>query len=124
MTINEVATQLVALCKEGKFHEAINTLYADDATSLEPMSWGGMPRETVGKPGILAKGEWWQNAHEIHSMTTDGPFVSPENFVVIFEMDITNKQSGQRMQGREAGIYTVADGKVTSERFLGFVANH
>jgi len=119
MTTNEVATQLFALCKEGKFHEAIATLYADDATSLEPMAYGPMPRKTEGKAAILAKGEWWQNAHEIHSMTVDGPFVNPESFVVIFNMDVTNKESGQRITGREAGIYTVVDGKVATEQFLG-----
>lgn len=121
MTINEVATQLVALCKEGKFHEAIETLYADDATSLEPMAFGPMPRKTEGKAAILAKGEWWQNAHEVHSMTVDGPFVSPEFFVVVFTIDVTVKESGQRMAGREAGIYTVVDGKVASEEFLGAI---
>jgi len=119
MTTNEVATLLVALCKEGKFHLAIDTLYADDAISLEPMAYGPMPRKTEGKAAILAKGEWWQNAHEVHSMTVDGLFVSPESFVVIFNMDVTNKESGQRMTGREAGIYTVVDGKVATEQFLG-----
>ena len=119
MTINEVATQLVALCKEGKLHVAIDTLYADNATSLEPMAYGPMPRKTEGKAAILAKGEWWQNAHEVHSMTVDGPFVSPEFFVVIFNMDVTNKESGKRMTGREAAIYTVVDGKVATDQFLG-----
>jgi hypothetical protein len=54
-------------------------------------------------------------------MTVDGPFVSPEYFVVIFNIDVTNKETGQRMSGREAGIYTVVDGKVATEQFLGGV---
>ncbi len=119
MTINEIATQLLALCKEGKFHIAVDTLYADSATSLEPMAYGPMPRKSEGKAAILAKGQWWQNAHEIHSLTVDGPFVSPEYFAVVFNMDVTNKESGQRMTGRELGLYTVADGKITSDQFLG-----
>lgn len=121
MTINEIANQLVALCKEGKFLEAIETLYSDNATSMEPMSFGGMPRESSGKAAILAKGEWWQGAHEIHSMKVDGPFVSPEFFAVVFTMDVTNKASGKRMQGREVALYTVADAKITSDQFLGGV---
>ncbi len=121
MTIPDIATQLVALCKEGKFHAAIETLYSDDATSLEPMSFGGMPRESKGKAAILAKAELWQGAHEVHAMGVDGPFVSPEFFAVIFTMDVTNKASGKRMQGREFALYTVADGKITSDQFLGGV---
>lgn len=121
MTLNEVALQLVSLTKQGQFREAIDTLYHDDCTSLEPMSFGGMPRETKGKAAILAKSDWWGGAHEIHDMSVDGPFVSPEFFAVIFNIDVTNKESGQRMQGREVAIYTVADGKVTSDQFLGFI---
>ena len=121
MTVNEIATQLVALCKEGKFFLAIETLYSDDATSLEPMAYGGMPRESRGRAAILAKNQWWQGAHEVHSMGVDGPFVSPEFFAVVLTIDVTNKDSGQRMQGREVALYTVADGKITSDQFLGGV---
>jgi hypothetical protein len=31
---------------------------------------------------------------------------------------VTEKNSGQRMQGAEVGIYTVKDGKVVREEFL------
>ncbi|MEL6600761.1 MAG: SnoaL-like domain-containing protein [Pseudomonadota bacterium] len=33
-------------------------------------------------------------------------------------MDTTEKSSGQRTQGREVAIYTVADGKITREEFF------
>ena len=48
-------------------------------------------------------------------------FVSPEYFAGVFRIDVTNKQSGMRMKGREVALYTVADGKITSDQFLGFV---
>ncbi len=118
MTNQELATGLVNLCKEGKFHEAIETYYSDDCVSVEAMSFNGMPRETVGKPDILAKTELWANAHEVHSSSVVGPFVSPEYFAVSFLKDVTVKASGQRMQMSEVGIYTVADGKVVRDEFL------
>ena len=37
---------------------------------------------------------------------------------VIFDMDVTAKQTGQRMQMREIGLYTVRDGKIVEERFF------
>ena len=35
MTTQEVANTLVKLCSEGKFHEAVETLYSDDIVSME-----------------------------------------------------------------------------------------
>jgi ketosteroid isomerase-like protein len=32
-------------------------------------------------------------------------------------MDVTNKESGQRVQMREVGIYQVKDGKIVREEF-------
>ncbi len=118
MTTQELATGLVNLCKEGKFHEAIETYYADDCVSVEAMSFNGMPREVVGKPAILAKSEWWGSAHEVHSATVTGPFISPEYFAVTFNMDVTVKATGQRIPMSEVALYTVADGKIVRDEFL------
>ena len=118
MTNQEIATALVDLCKQGKFLDAIDSLYADDAVSVEAKSFNGMPRETHGKAAIRGKGEWWEGAHEIHSMAVDGPFVSPEYFAVVFSMDVTMKATGKRVQGREVALYTVANGKVIRDEFL------
>ena len=37
---------------------------------------------------------------------------------LIFDMDVTNKESGQRMQMREVGVYTVKNGKILREEFF------
>ncbi len=118
VTIQELATGLVNLCKEGKYHEAIETYYADNCIGVEPMSNREMPRESVGKPAILAKAEWWAGAHEVHSMGIEGPFVSPEYFAVIFRLDATFKATGHRVQRSEVALYTVVDGKVVRDEFL------
>ena len=37
MTIDEIGTGLVALCKTGKFDDAIAAYYSDDIVSIEAM---------------------------------------------------------------------------------------
>jgi predicted ester cyclase len=33
-------------------------------------------------------------------------------------MDVTTKETGQRMQMKEVGLYTVKNGKIVEEKFL------
>lgn len=116
MTTQEIANDLVALCKAGKFDEAGEKYWADDVVSLEAME-GDMAR-MQGKDAVRGKGEWWSSAHEIHSSEVEGPYVNGDQFVVRFKMDLTQKESGQRMAMDEVGVYTVKDGKIAEERFF------
>jgi hypothetical protein len=119
MTTAQVAQQLVEMCRRGEFMEAVEALYARDIVSIEPMSMGpNLPQEVRGIDAVRRKGEWWVANHEIHSMNASGPFVHGERFVVIFDMDVTSKADGKRHKGSEAGLYTVADGKVVREEFF------
>ena len=111
-----VATRFATLCKEGKFEQAAEEFWSDDVVSLEPME-GPMAR-LQGKEAVGKKGEWWYANHEIHSATTEGPFVHGDLFALHFALDVTAKESGLRMQMKEIGLYTVRDGKVVEERFL------
>jgi len=54
----------------------------------------------------------------VHSAKVGGPFVAGDKFVVQFDIDVSEKASGKRMQMSEVGIYTVKDGKVAREEFL------
>lgn len=118
MDTTQVAQQLVDLCRQGKFMEATNALYANDIVSVEPMAMGNMPADTHGIQAVRGKAEWWTNNHEIHDCKVNGPFVHGNQFVVIFDLDVTNKPTGKRMQMSEAGVYTVKDGKVAHEAFF------
>lgn len=118
MTLQEVAQQLVALCREGKNLEAIETLYADDVVSVEAMDFAGMGRETLGKQAVIGKNNWWFGAHEVHRFEVAGPFVSPEYFAVMYTIDVTQKETGKRILMTEMGLYTVQDGKIVREEFL------
>jgi hypothetical protein len=118
MTTEEVAKKLVELCEKGAFEEAVNTLYDKDIVSVEPRPMGGMPAEANGFDAVCAKTKWWLENHEVHSAKTTGPFVARDTFVVRFDIDVTDKTSGQRFQGGEVGIYKVKNGKVVREEFL------
>ena len=71
-----------------------------------------------GKDAARAKGEWWSNAHDIHGVEVYGPYVNGDQFVVQFTMDITNRESGERMTMDEMALYTIKDGKIAEERFF------
>jgi hypothetical protein len=118
MTTHEVAAQLVALCREGKNLEAIQSPNANNVVSVEAMAMGGQPRETAGKAAVHAKNVWWLGAHEVHSATVEGPFASVEKFAVVLDYEVTVKASGERIKMKEVGVYTVDGGKITHEEFL------
>jgi ketosteroid isomerase-like protein len=118
MTTHDIASDLVALCKAGKFDESGEKYWAEDVVSVEPGGPPGMDPVSHGKAAARAKGEWWAGAHEVHSVGVEGPYVNGDQFIVRFTMDVTNRESGQRMQLDETALYTLKDGKIAEERFF------
>ncbi len=116
MTIQEIAHDLVALCKSGQFEAAGEKYWADDVLSVEAMTGEGA--EVRGKEAARGKGEWWYSAHEIHKVDVEGPYINGDQFLVRFTMDITEKASGKRMNMDELGLYTIKNGKIAEERFF------
>jgi ketosteroid isomerase-like protein len=116
MDVQAIAQDFTALCKAGQLDEAGEKYWAANVVSLEPGE-GDMTR-AEGIEALRAKGEWWYGAHDIHSVDVSGPSVNGNQFTVGFKMDITAKETGQRMQMEETGLYTVADGKIIEERFF------
>ena len=118
MTTMDVARKLVALCREGKNAEAIDTLYAPDVISVEAGAPPGGQREARGLAAVKAKGEWWVSNHEIHGAATTGPWPHDDRFVVGHHYDVTFKPTGKRMTLDEVCLYTVRDGKIVREEFF------
>ena len=118
MSIQDVAKDMVAMFKAGDFTTPGEKYWSEDVVSVEAGAPGDGDPTSRGKAAARAKGEWWSGAHDIHSVDVAGPFVNGDQFAVRFSMDITAKQSGQRMQMDEVGLYTVKDGKVVEERFF------
>jgi len=79
MSTQEIAHDLVALCKQGKFDEAGEKYWADDVVSVEAM---GDMAESHGKQAARAKGEWWAGAHDVHGVEVEGPYVNGDEFAV------------------------------------------
>ncbi len=115
LDIREIAADMVAMAKAGDFHSG-EKYWADDVVSIEAMD-GAMAR-VEGKDAAMGKSAWWYGAHEVHGTTTDGPYVNGDQIAIRWTMDITNKESGQRMAMDEVALYTIKDGKIAEERFF------
>ena len=118
MNTEEVAKKLVEFCRKGEWRKALDDLYAEDIVSVEAQAMENMPAEMRGIDQVRGKTDWWEKNMEVHSAKVSGPFVARDNFVVQFDVDVTDKGSKKRMQMSEVGIYTVKDGKVSREEFL------
>lgn len=118
-SLKDVAEKLVRYCNEHKEAQGLKELYAADAVSIEAAAPPGGSRKTEGVAGIKGKHDWWFGAHTVHASRAEGPFLHGRNrFAVIFSMDVTNKESGQRVKMQEVGVYTVRGGKITKEEFF------
>ena len=118
MTTEEVAKKVLELTKKQAWHEAVDQLYAKDIVSVEAQGMGGESPEKRGIEAIRGKADWWVATMQVHSFKVSGPFVAHAHFVVQYDVDVTDKNSNQRFQMSEVGVYTVKDGKIIREEFL------
>ena len=121
MTTQEIANQLVALCRAGKNIEVVEALLHSDVVSVEARGDETMPAEMRGRDAIRGKNEWWVNNHKIHSAGVKGPYPNGDRFAVIFDFvvtPVTGPMAGKKMRMEEVALYTVEDGKITREEFF------
>ena len=119
MTNEEIGRELVDLANTDRSLDAVDKLYAQDIVSIEGPG-AALQQRIEGFADVRAKSVWWYENHETHSSKAMGPFCGhrEDQFAVLFEMDVTNKPSGERTQITEVGLYTVADGQIVQEEFL------
>jgi hypothetical protein len=110
----QVATELVALLRAGRAHEAEEKWLAPAIESVEGV---GASLAWRGKKAVLAKYRGWEADHEIHAMEVGGPWVGATGFALRFKIDVTQKSTGQRSQMEEIAVYTVRNGKIVREEF-------
>jgi hypothetical protein len=121
MSALEIGQKLVALCKEGKNLEALNTLYSEDAESIEATGTEEMPAEMKGLDAIRQNNERWFANNELHGGEVKGPFPNGDRFAVIFNYEVTAKagpMAGQRFKLEEVGLYTAEGDKIVKEEFF------
>ena len=97
--------------------KAVDDLYDKDIVSVEANEMENMPGEMRGIDQVRGKTVWWENNMEVHSAKVSGPFVARDTFVVQFDIDATEKASGNRMQMSEVGIYTVKTARSRAKNF-------
>ncbi len=119
MNTEQVAARLVELCREGKYEQAQDELYADDAVSIE---MDGLPPGALGNVSGLAaireKGrQWAANIVEIHGGSVSDPVVADGWFSLALGIDATYRDRG-RVAMREICVYQVRAGKIVREQFF------
>ncbi|MCF7221550.1 SnoaL-like domain-containing protein [Marilutibacter chinensis] len=113
-----IAERLVALCREGKYEQAQEELYADDAVSVEMAGASGFPERVEGMEAIREKGrQWADNIVEIHGGSVSDPVVADGWFSVAMGIDATYKDMG-RVDMKEICVYRVRDGRIVHEQFF------
>ncbi|HWA28298.1 MAG TPA: nuclear transport factor 2 family protein [Lacunisphaera sp.] len=118
MTTKEIATKLVAHCRQAKWEAAQRELYAANAVSREPVASPGFDKETQGLEAIVAKGRKFDAMIEkLHALSVSDPLVADNSFALTMSIDVTMK--GQpRKTFSELCVYEVKDGKIASEQFF------
>ena len=117
MTTTDVANKLVELCRLGKIDETLETLFADDAQSIEANEMMG-PKVVTGLDAIKAKSVAFQSGlEEFHGATISDPIVAGNSFAISWALDATFKDRG-RMTIQEICAYQVKDGKIVLEQFF------
>ncbi|WP_315823829.1 SnoaL-like domain-containing protein [Paraflavitalea speifideaquila] len=117
MTIQQIADQLVKICRTGEWGKAQQELYAPNAISIEPEATPAFDKETKGLPAIIEKGKKFDSMVEtMHSITMSDPVVAEHSFAAVLVMDATMKGHG-RMQMKELCVYQVKEGKIVEEQF-------
>lgn len=121
MNTEEVAQKVMELVRKQAWHEAVDELYDKDIVSVESRSSEGDSSEKRGIVEIRGKVDWWINTMEVHEFKATGPFVAHDRFVIRYDADVTDKNSKNRFQMSEVGVYTVKNGKIVREEFLPLV---
>lgn len=111
-TPQEIGESLVALFNAGKSDEAESTWYHRKIESIEE---DGTVFE--GAKGVAEKSAWWKSTFTVLAMQATGPYVSSTGFTVVYDGRVRSAD-GTEIAIREAGVYTVEDGRIVREEFM------
>ena len=118
MSTESVARRLVELCREGKFNQAQDELYAPNARSIEVDGMTGPLGSVDGLEAIREKGRRFSDSlTEIHAVEVGDPLIAEPFFSLVMGFDATYKEGGRRVL-REICVYEVANDKIVREQFF------
>lgn len=121
LEVQRVANRLTELCDQGKYHEAMVELYADNARHIEALAMPNCPQVIEGKQALMEKGEQFARTTVVHGHSCSKPLVNGDQFTCTMTLDLTCKEgpmAGQRMNMSETCLYTVKNGKITEAKFF------
>lgn len=121
MRVEDIAQELVSLCRSHKFQEAQEKFYADDVISIEPHiveKTDQIHSELRGKEEVMQKAYRLQQIFEIHRLEISEPMVAGNFFTVKISTDSTNRLTGRRHNNSEIALYFVQEGKIIQEQFF------
>lgn len=117
MTTEQIANQLVELCRVGKYEEAYQQLFDPQIVSQEPE--GSVLDKTVGMEALAQKGEQWNSMLEtVHSSEVSDPIVAENYFACTMKTVVTMKGAAEQSSMEEICVYEVRDGKIVKEQFF------
>jgi hypothetical protein len=112
----EVASGVVEMVRAGAPEKEIwARWFSPKLVSIE----GSMGQAWHGRAAVRAKADWWYGTHEVHSLEAEGPYVGATGFGVKYTIDAEERATGKRWKGEELAFYTVRNGKVVQEEFMG-----
>lgn len=115
ITTDAVANEYAALCRQGKFEEAIERFFAVDHVRVESLDMAGPPVAMRGMDAVKANMQASNDDSEIHGAEIDGPFAGGNRFAVRFAIDTTFKSTGERKTITKLDLYTVEGGKIVRD---------
>jgi len=116
MTIDQIASRLVELCRRCEYDAAQKELYADDVVSVEP---DGTPGNVVrGRAALIEKNKMFHDTFAVHGGSASDPVCADPFFSYAMSADVTDKRSGARFTISEICVFEVRDGKIVREQFF------
>ena len=112
-TLASVGDELVSLCRQRAYGEAIDRLYAADVVTVEPCD-----ERLEGIEAVRKKNAWWMENFEVHRSDVFGPWPHHDRFAVRFQSEVTHRPTQRRLSLDEVAIYTVRDGKIARVEFF------
>ena len=119
MKIDEIARKFVNWRNNNDAPRLRAELYSPDIESTEEGNTTEIG-QVRGMEGLRKKGQGLSKYFEVHNIKASVPQVADPWFSVQFEIDTTEKQSGERSTLSEIGVYKVQDGKIVKEHYFMF----
>ena len=117
MNAQQLADTLVDCCRKGQWDRAYQELYSPQIISIETGDSSPLGH-LEGMEELRKKGDWWAETFDVHSIEVSDSIVADNWFTVRFDMETTDRESGQRSKSSELAGYQVQDGKIVREQFF------